>query len=525
MTERLPLPQLVRRHAAERGDTTALTSIGQGSLTWSELWHRSGQWACWLQRHGVAASAHVASLLPQSLEAACLWLACSRIGAVEVCINADYRGEWLRHALSAARARVLVIGADQWAQVRPALAGTGICSVLIHDRHATAVPAADGSVSLAQDRPEACADAARDLVDAPAHALACILFTSGTTGPSKAVQIPWPMLHLCCSVGQEWEAPGRSIYYLPYAPNHLSGRSALYRAALSGGSAVVRPLFSAGAFWSDVRDHGCTWALLYAAPTRFLLARTPQPDDADHPLRLVLMCPLLPEVDAFKQRFGVEVFSVYGMTEIGNPFVLPPAQASAALAGCGGRPLPQIEARLVDGAGRTVATGQPGELIVRAEDRALLMAGYLGEAQATAEAWRDGWFHTGDILRADGEGRLYYVDRRKDMIRRRGENVSSAELEAAVLTHPGVSEAAAVGVASSVGDEDILVAVVPRAGHSLRPEDLIAHLEPLVPRFALPRFVRIVGNLPRTAGTQRVRKGDIRAEGVTPDSWDRAPPR
>lgn len=453
-----------------------------------------------------------------------MWLACGRIGAVEVCVNADYRGEWLRHALAASCASVLVINEDQWSQISPVLAGSGIRTVLIHDSHATAAQDCNG-VSVVRRGPDEYPDDLDGLAEAPTNALACILYTSGTTGPSKAVQIPWSMLHLCCSVGQEWETPGRGVYYLPYAPNHLSGRSALYRAALTGGSAVVRPLFSASAFWSDIREHGCTWSLLYAAPTRFLLARAPQPDDSDHPLRLVLMCPLLPEVDAFKRRFGVEVFSVYGMTEIGNPFVLPPAEATGALAGCGGRPLPQIEARLVDGAGQSVEIGQPGELIVRAEDRSLLMTGYLGEAQATAEAWRAGWFHTGDIMRADGEGRFYYVDRRKDMIRRRGENVSSAELETAMLTHPDTSEAAAVGVASAFGDEDILVVVVPRAGCSLKPEGLIAHLEPMVPRFALPRFVRIVGALPRTAGTQRVRKSDLRAEGITPDTWDRSPPR
>lgn len=506
MDENLILPRLVRRHALERPDETAFVSIGQGALTWAALWQRSGQWAAWLQQHGVVHGSHVVSLLPQSLEAACLWLACSRIGAVEVCVNADYRGQWLQHALAISRAEVLVIGSGQAAHVEPALAGTGIKRVLKHDE------TGNGPLALQSE----------GVADEPApHAHACILYTSGTTGPSKAVQIPWPMLQLCCSVGSEWEAPGRSVYYVPYAPNHLSGRSALYRAALSGGCAVVRPLFSASAFWNDVREHGCTWALLYAAPTRFLLSRPPEADDSRNPLQLVLMCPLLPEVDEFKRRFEVEVFSLYGMTEIGNPFALSPEECTSALAGCGGRPLPQVEIALLDTQGQPVAPGESGELVLRAQDPALLMAGYLDEPEATARAWRDGWFHTGDVMRADAEGRLFWVDRRKDMIRRRGENVSSAELEAAVLSHASVAEAAAVGIPSPLGDEDILVVVVLRPGMALPAQALTEHLEPRVPRFALPRFVRFVTSMPRTQGTQRVRKSELREQGVTPETWDR----
>jgi crotonobetaine/carnitine-CoA ligase len=294
----------------------------------------------------------------------------------------------------------------------------------------------------------------------------------------------------------------------------------LYRAALGSGRAVIREVFSTADFWDDVRAHGCTWTLLYAAPTRFLLSQCERVDDGDNPLELVMLCPLVPEVDVLKKRFGVECFTVYGLTEIANPFILPPAESHAGNAGSGGRPIPGVQARLVDENDYEVPEGEPGELIVRSDEPWIFSSGYQGDPAATATAWRNGWFHSGDIMRRDADGNYHYLDRRKDMIRRRGENVSSFEVEAAVMKFPDVAEVAAVGIPAAVGDEEVLIALVPKPGAQIDRIQLMNFLRANMPRFAMPRYVRQMTALPRTPATQRVQKKDIRDTGVTADTWD-----
>jgi crotonobetaine/carnitine-CoA ligase len=225
--------------------------------------------------------------------------------------------------------------------------------------------------------------------------------------------------------------------------------------------------------------------------------------------------------DALGRRFGFEIYSGYGTTEIGNAFLVPPGEAISANAGRCGRPIEGLAARIVDDNDAPVPTGVVGELVVRSEDPWMLTPGYYGAPEATAMAWRNGWFHTGDLGRFDDAGNFYYVDRSKDMIRRRGENISSFELEAAVLSHACVAEVAAVGVPSAMGDEDVLIAVVPKAGAKIDPAGLTEHLTKIVPRFAVPRFVRVMEALPKTVATLRVQKQAIRADGVTAGTWDR----
>ena len=513
-----PLPVLIDMRVRATPDGIALTSVEQGSVSWRELRVASFRWANWLRGRGIQPGDHVVTLVPQSLEAAYVWLACATIGAIEVSINSAFRGEWMRHALSVSKARVVVLSERFLAQVAPCLAGTDVQALLIYDSEQE--PAPREGVEIVTSSPASESEAPPPAVEVGPHDTACVLYTSGTTGASKAVLVPWRQLALSLAVDPAFASPERQTFYLPYAPYHLSGRCAIYRGALAGGHTVVRESFSTSAFWTDVRRFGCTWTILYAAPARFLMAQPETPADGDNPLEWVLMCPLLPEVDAFRRRFGARVYSVYGMTEIGNPLRVDPEMATSDRAGCCGHPIDGIEARLVDAFDHSVPDGRPGELILRSRDPWCFTSGYLGIPEATAKAWRNGWFHTGDILRKAADGDFYYVDRSKDMIRRRGENVASAELEAAILKCPLVSEAAVVGVPSSVGDEDILAAIVPKR-HPLACQDVIAFLSEIVPRFALPRYIRVLEALPRTQATQRVEKHVLRAAGVGEDCWDR----
>jgi crotonobetaine/carnitine-CoA ligase len=240
-------------------------------------------------------------------------------------------------------------------------------------------------------------------------------------------------------------------------------------------------------------------------------------DDADNPLRFICMVPLLADLDAFRARFGIDHFEThYGMTETGTCVLgMDPADPTS----CGTR-RSGYELRLVDREGNDVPVGQVGELLVRHRHRSALNLGYLNLEEATAEAWKGGWFHTGDGLRVDGGGHYFFVDRYKDTIRRRGENISSFEVGAHVDDQDGVAESAAVGVPSALGEEDVKVFVVPKPGAVVDPEALHRSLRQSMPDFMVPRFVEIVSELPRTDATLRIRKGELRLRPHGPRLWD-----
>ena len=205
------------------------------------------------------------------------------------------------------------------------------------------------------------------------------------------------------------------------------------------------------------------------------------------------------------------------MTEVSAPLV---TDLKTASYGSCGRPRSGIEARVVDEHDVDVPQGSVGELVLRSDTPWTMCIGYDGQAQATVDAWRNGWFHTGDLFRQDERGEFYFVDRRKDAIRRRGENISSFEVENAVRLHPDVEEAVAVGVQSEVSEEEVMAVVTARAGHTVDPQALTEFLIPRLPYFMVPRYVRVVTEVPKTE-TNKVRKVVFRDQGITADTWDR----
>ena len=248
-----------------------------------------------------------------------------------------------------------------------------------------------------------------------------------------------------------------------------------------------------------------------------LLAKAPpSPLDRAHRMRHALMIPLSEDPVAFRERFGCEIYTLFNMTEISSPLV---SGASPSPLGTCGQPRAGMQVRVVDENDCEVAPGAVGELVVRSDRPWALMHAYVGDAEATARAWRNGWFHTGDAFRTDTQGNFFFVDRMKDSIRRRGENISSFEVEAEVNSHPAVQECAAVAVPSPLGEDEVLVAVVPRPGQALEPRALVEHLIPRMAHFMVPRYVRIVDALPKTP-TEKVEKVALAARGVTPATWD-----
>jgi crotonobetaine/carnitine-CoA ligase len=266
-----------------------------------------------------------------------------------------------------------------------------------------------------------------------------------------------------------------------------------------------------------VRNTGGTFAIIMGAPATFLLKAERTEDEIETPLRCAIMNPLTEEAKQLAARVGFKPYGVFNMTETSSPLCTPLDPDATNLCGV---PREGVECRIVDDHDCQVARGEIGELIIRADAPWTMNAGYYRNAEATAEAWRNGWFHTGDAFRQDTAGNFYFVDRIKDSIRRRGENISSAEVEFEVNGHPQVKETAAIAVKSEFAEDEVMVVVRPKEGETIDPEELLKFLLPRMAHYMVPRYIRFMDDFPRTP-TQRVQKHILRSDGITPDTWDR----
>jgi crotonobetaine/carnitine-CoA ligase len=298
---------------------------------------------------------------------------------------------------------------------------------------------------------------------------------------------------------------------------HIGGMGVTFVMLARGGSITFVERFDTTSFWEVVRRTQTTSCFLLGVMAVFLEKQPPRPDDADHPMRLVFMVPLAGDIAAFSKRFGMDVYTIFNMTEISSPIV---SEVNPTTVGACGKVRPGVDVRLVDANDCEVPLGTTGEMIVRTDRPWGMNSGYYKNPVATANAWRNGWFHTGDMFRQDPEGNFYFVDRAKDAIRRRGENISSFEVEADVMQHPDVREAAAIGVPSELSEDEVMVVVAPVAGRTIDPVSLIDFLQARMAHFMIPRYVRVLEELPKTP-TAKVRKAELREQGITADTWDR----
>ena len=521
------LPALIAGHSRTRPNAIAVECVDTGEkISWAELHRRSLVWADALQRAGVHPSQTVATLLPTQPVAYEVWLGCAWLKAIEVPINPEYRGEWLVEALTQSRAETLVISSRYLPHLATVLAELqGISTFIVVDGAGQeALPkltrgrVLDGRALLAAATP------LNEPAPPEAWDVACIIFTSGTTGAVKGVIMPWGLI---LSGSESTTRPSLYddvIFYSWYAPYHLTGKGALNIAALKNGRLVLRERFSASQFWPDIRQHGCTATILMGISASHIYQQPPDPGDADNSLRVVLMTPVLPQVDEFKKRFDIEVVTTYGSTEVSAALVSHMRPVSSANARSCGRPDPEgdYEIQLVDEHDYAVAPGAVGEMVVRPRAPWTANLGYFGMPEATVAAWRNGWYHTGDAFFVDAQGDWFFVDRITDTIRRRGELISSFAIEQAANRHPDVLESAAVAVRADAGEDEVKLVVVAKPGRSLDPLALLDFLAPNVPKFAMPRFVEIVAELPKTQATLRVQKTKLRERGVTAATWDRS---
>jgi crotonobetaine/carnitine-CoA ligase len=454
------------------------------------------RWTGWLAGLGVGRGDRVVSMLPASIDAVVLWLAAGCLGALEVPVDPALRGAFLRHVLTDSGARVCLVRPEH----AELLAGSGVegLQVVVVDRERC--PAED--VPPAHD------------VDLPSPVdPSCVIYTSGTTGMPKGVVISWAQM--TASIGRiprGWLSE-RDCVYDCHPMFHVTGRTPLLSMSDVGGRVVLRERFSASAFLDDVRAGGCTSTTAYVA---LILATPERDDDADNPLRLAWGGHHLALSARFASRFGLHVLEAYGSTEIGFPLVqrVPVPDLDHRWIG---RPRPGYLLRVVGADGADVPDGTVGELWVRAPARELMLLEYLNQPDATAAATAGGWYRTGDAVLRDPGGMFTFVDRMRDTIRRHGENISSAAIEAVIAADPAVAECAVLGVPDPVAGEEVALVVVP-APTGCDPGALYERLRDQLPRHALPAHVLVVDDLPRTP-TNKVRKAELRERLDLTTAW------
>jgi len=516
--DRVVTRDLMERWLRECPDKVYIKFADNGEQwTYRELRDKTIQTALGLQQLGVAQGDHVMVWLPNSREHIRVFYALNYLGAVCVPINTAYKGTVLAHVIDNSDARLAIVHTDLLARLHevPLAALTDVVVV-----GAEGAVGAVGTLTLhgyAQSLLPA-----GGVLQPPARAIEpwdpmAIIYTSGTTGPSKGVLASY--LHIFCNAGPEtWPfVTGEDRFMVNMPLFHIGGMGVLWVMFVRGGSVSFIERFDTASFLDTVRATDTTAVFLLGVMASFLDKLPARPDDADSPLRLAFMVPLAGDIPAFSRRFGCDIYTIFNMTEISTPIISEP---NPTVRGTCGRQRSGVDVRLVDDHDCEVPVGTVGEMILRTDRPWGMNSGYYRNPQATAAAWRNGWFHTGDSFRKDADGYYYFVDRKKDAIRRRGENISSFEVEADVQAHPDVREVAAIGVPNALSEEDVMVVVAPMEGRSIDPAALLDFLRARMAHFMVPRYVRVLPELPKTPSS-KVMKHELRQQGVTADTWDR----
>jgi crotonobetaine/carnitine-CoA ligase len=511
------LPWAIQGWAERDPDRPFLWDVGGGSRTYGQFHEAVLRWADALRRVGVDAGDNVPAMVRTSISAQEHWLGLGWLRAVHTGVNTDFRGDSLTYVLTNSRARRMICAREyleRVAEIAPRLDRLEL--VIVPDAGADDLPADFPLPLVAAETLWDAASPATDLTVPERHDIACISYTSGTTGASKGVLVPWGRLW----PNEAWiDLTGDDVYYCSFPVFHMSGMLPLAWIGFPGGQVVLRESFKTQHFWEDVRKFGCTTTALIPAMMNWLIDEPPRDDDLDNTLRFVNGAPVVPRVEEFKSRFGVQMRTVFGNTEIGTPLSVGP-DVTADWESTALHVAPGYEVRVVDEHDYELPPGEMGEFVVRTTEPWRMMVGYFGMPEQTASAWRNGWFHTGDGLVQDERGRYHFVDRIKDSIRRRGENISSMEVEAFVNEHPAVSETVAIAVPSEHGEDELKVCVVLHANTSLPHAELHEYLASRMPAFMVPRYIEFLDNPERTEAMQRIKKLQLRENALNERTWD-----
>ncbi len=525
----LTLPNVLARQAAQRADKTFLTESWTGRVwTYRQMDAWSNQFAQALRAAGAARGTHIGLLLGNSAEHLAVFFATGKLGAVSVPVNTAARGELLRYYFAHADVEVVVVDEDlvpRLAEVLPQLplvrhvlvvGGAGEAASPEALR-ALGLAATDLGQAARQARPEPVNEAVK------CSDLLMFAFTSGTTGPSKACMLPHAAaLTYGTSAADAQGYRDSDIFYvcLPLFHNNALLAS-MCSMLVVGGSVVLSQRFSASRFMAEIRESHATITNFLGAMSMFLWTQPPRADDAANDLRLVSMSPMPGFVAEFEKRFGLEAMSNYGLSDFATVSAFVPGAPPDKL-GSIGKARRGFELKVVDEEDFECAVDEVGELVIRSHEPWRAATGYYKMPEATLAAHRNQWFHTGDRARRDADGYFWFVDRKKDCIRRRGENISAYEVEKVILDHPAIANAAVFAITTAENDEEVGAAVVFRPGARVSESELIEHCARNMAYFMVPRYIQVLAELPTTVN-HKVEKFRLKQQmEMTLDAaWDR----
>ncbi|MDP3139995.1 MAG: AMP-binding protein [Burkholderiaceae bacterium] len=525
----MTIGRLVADKAHRNGERTFLHFMQDGRrLSYREVDELSARIANGLLEQGLGQGSHIAVIMENCPEQMLLYFAIGRIGAVAVPVNTSARGKLLAYFLTQSDSIAVVVEEEFAQRTCEALDEAPAIGRLIVLRapgqsppmsplpRREGLPVTDFALLLqAPSQPPA--------VEVRFSDLAMLCYTSGTTGPSKAnMMTQATVVQYGMTTAEAQGYRFSDIVYIALPINHVNGFLCnLWGAFIADAAVAMSRRFSVSGYWTEVRESGATLTNLVGSMSNMLWAQAPSPTDRDNRLRLCVCTPVPPFALEWETRFDTRVCSSYGQSDFISAahytLLDPPSKLGSA-----GRARAGIEMRIVDDDGLDVAPDEVGELLLRSNNPWSTSLGYYKMPEATVAATRGLWWHTGDRARIDADGYLFFADRKKDALRRRGENISAQEVEAVIMEHPAVAEAAVYAVRSEMSEDEVGVSIVLVHGHQLTPVDLIHFCSRNMAHYMVPRFVHLATALPRTE-THKVQKAQLRefAQNHRDQLWDR----
>lgn len=512
------IPELLRKRVKESGGKPFLYFSDQ-VVSFAEMDRRSAMAARMLAEIGVRKGDKVCLMISNRPEFLELWFGLAKLGAIMVPLNTSLKGEGFTYITNHSDATVFVLEHTYVSIFEKAEAE------LVNIRKKIWVGSAEmmpGGFVNYRDAMSSCPSGRPDFPPIASSDVMSIIYTSGTTGLPKGAMIS----HFNYSnTGRIWaetivRANSEDVFFTTLPLFHANAQMFTTMGSLvSGRPMVLRERFSASRFFDEIRQYGATIFNYIGAMLTILMKQPAREDDARNPARLTFGGAAPKEIwRSFEQRFGLTIMEGFGLTESGGVCLVNPYEKVKV--GSIGKPLPFCEVKIANEFDNEVPAGLSGEIIVRSKVPNSIFLRYYKDPHRTRESMRNGWFHTGDRGYADEDGYFYFLDRMKDCIRRRGENISSFEIEKIINSHPKVLESAAIGVPSELGEEDVKVFIVPRKGISLQPEEIIGWCDERMAYFMVPRYVEFIAEFPKTA-TERTQKYELRNRPMG-NCWDRA---
>ncbi len=523
------LPKILREQAKKLGKKPFLQFGYKNPLSFYQTNKLSNKIANGLLKLGISKGDKVAVYMPNSDDYVITWFGILKMGAVMVPINTAYKMDFLQYIIDSSDSKVLFI-AEEYLDRMPSIAKQipQLKHVIVWTRngsekffrHGFNFKKMQSYTKFIDSQSSSEPGAEITFMD---HAR--LMYTSGTTGRSKGVMRPCAADYSSARNYAEIMDVGPDDVCFTCLPLFHSNAMVMtvYPALIKGAKTVVEEKYSASQFWNWIKDHGVTNFNIVGTISYFLWNTPPVPEEKQHKVELVLGSPAPHDIiQDFMKRFNIKFMEGYGLTEIGQCTWTRPGEPFRV--GSCGKEAPGYEIKIGNPeTDEEVPIGEIGEILVRPRTPNVMLHYYNKMPEKTVQDFRNFWFHTGDAGRMDKDGYIYFVDRVKDYIRRRGENISSFEVEKIVSSYPDVKESAAIGIKADSGgyaEDELMIVIIPKKGKKMDPAKLLKFLEPKMPYFMIPRFIRVVKSLPKT-GTQRVQKNKLREQGITKDTWDR----